>query len=206
MTDGAPLTVPTRSAGTVAIMTVPDTMRDPLLMGHHRIPAAHPWPAGTTLNAGRARYGPDNAPGWYVEAMPTQPWYFRAHAATARDAEDTCWARFQAALACPEHHWHAGSYTNGAGRCTRCHVFSGEAFTGAQLGQFCTVCSAPTLHARYSPAATWDDRGWVDDPGAPEDRRWYCTTHDPFTARRDAHWAAEDAEEAAHDTTRPQTT
>lgn len=179
-----------------------DAAPSPILLGLDRVPAVHPWPEGTTVRAGRARFGPTQERGWFVEVMPAQPWYFRAHAATIPAAEDACWERFEAALACPGHQWWAGRHTNGSGTCELCGVFCVEAFTGAQLGQFCTVCSAATLHASYSPCAVWDERGWVEDPSAQADRLWYCAEHDPFAARRAAHWDAEEAAEEAQDAAR----
>jgi len=136
------------------------------------IEARHPWPAETFLQAGKRGIvftQSEEQPVYrtaFVEAfvdIGQAPGFYRGEAETVEAAETAAYLKFQKALACDEHEWFAGKYTNGGGHCRKCGKFGSNVFTGEQLGQFCHMCGVGTT----GHAIKHDD-------GI---RRWYCSEH-----------------------------
>lgn len=94
----------------------------------------------------------------FFEAFPQNPSTFvRGEGATVEEAEQSAWEQWQAIQACPGHEFERGKYTNGAGTCKHCNMFSSEAFKPTEK---CCICGVPTY---------WD----VDTQG-----KFYCEQHD----------------------------
>lgn len=149
--------------------------------------ARHPWPAETVCSAGPRGLVFSAGGGTYrtlfIEVYPPGASFIRGEGATAQQAEDSCWAQYQAALSCPgsadgAHDvkpWRTAAdgtpgvrYHNGAGFCSRCATFVSAAFTPDQLGQWCAVCGAGVLDApvpdgRFLCAAHRPAPRWLPD-------------------------------------------
>lgn len=108
--------------------------------------AQHPWPDGMFIQGGKSGVvlnGPDTYRTAFVEAFPDGT-FLRGEGATVTEAEDACWAKYQALTACPAYPAHGPfeprHFTNGAGFCTQCG------------GWFSKVCE-PSLEHRLGEAA-----------------------------------------------------
>jgi len=98
---------------------------------HTAAVARHPWPEGTFLQGGE-RGLVLTVEGSYRTAFvegsppdgPGPGTFLRGEGATLSEAEDACWARYQAIVTCPAHPSHGPferrHYRNGAGFCERC--------------------------------------------------------------------------------------
>jgi hypothetical protein len=156
------------------------------LITHTREPARQPWPADVYVQGGKAglvvRRDGDAYTTAFVE-VAHGGMFIRGEGDTIAAAEANAWAQYDAQRACGEHDWETRGYTNGAGFCRRCKVFNAHVFTGAQLGQFCTGCSAGTTWGRYSPDAYWDnDTKRIVNAGPPERFEWRCEECAPCRA------------------------
>lgn len=120
--------------------------------------ARHPWPADTTVSAGRGvvflRNAKEGEPGSYatlfMEVYPPGASFIRGEGVAPETCEDAAWAKYQLALNCSDgsgsHNWEPRKYRNGAGFCSRCNTFGSEVFTGEQLGQLCRICGTGTTY------------------------------------------------------------
>lgn len=119
----------------------------------------------------------------FVEVFPGGT-FLRGEGKTIAEAEVDCWGKYQRWISCPgptgEHSWKPGytakngrwvGYHNGAGFCEHCHAFASGKFTAEQLGQFCHVCSTPTM---------WT---WKDQPDGTTE--FFCKEH---ATDRDSVW------------------
>ena len=119
----------------------------------------HPWPADCFLQGGTAGLVFTKTGSYrtaFVEAFPADPQTFiRGEGPTLAEAEDAAWGKLQRHLACPGHDFECRGYTNGAGFCRHCSMFSSKVFDPATL---CEVCAVPT---------DWSTAGGF----------WYCEEH-----------------------------
>lgn len=117
----------------------------------------------------------------FFEAFPASPVTFiRGEGKTVEAAERSAFAQFERHRACASHDFERRRYTNGAGFCRHCGLFSSKAFPPLTR---CTVCDAPT---RYSCG--------YGAPGSADEGKafWYCEDHaDERRAR--GHRSAVDA-------------
>lgn len=135
----------------------------------------HPWPAETTVSAGKgivfARNTKEDEPTSYgtlfMEVYPPGAAFIRGEGDSPESCENAAWAKYQLAINCSDgsgnHDWEARNYQNGAGFCSRCNTFGSKVFTGEQLGQLCKICGIGTTHH-------WDK----DAKGEPE---FLCEEH-----------------------------
>lgn len=119
--------------------------------------ALHPWPEETTVSASKgiaSRRDPVTGKRipyqtLFMEVYPPGAAFIRGEGETPEACENEAWAKYQVALHCTDgsgtHDWEPRNYHNGAGFCSRCNTFGSQVFTAEQLGQFCTVCQAPTM-------------------------------------------------------------
>jgi hypothetical protein len=121
----------------------------------------YPWPEDCFVQGGgdgvvfTRSEQPDGTFGYrtaFVEAMPRDPQTFlRGEGATIVEAEHNAWQKWQRYLTCPTggaHTYEPRNYTNGAGICSACGLFSSKVFTGSELGQFCVICSVGTTYSQ----------------------------------------------------------
>jgi len=98
---------------------------------HTAAVARHPWPEGTFLQGGERGLVLTMEGSYrtaFVEGSPPDGpgpgTFLRGEGATLSEAEDACWARYQAIVTCPAHPSHGPferrHYRNGAGFCERC--------------------------------------------------------------------------------------
>lgn len=133
------------------------------------VEARHPWPDDCFVQGGTSgvvftKKAEDTYSTAFVEAFPRNPnTFIRGEGETIEDAEDHAWRQYQKFLNCsgPEgHEFEPRGYTNGAGFCKHCGMFSGSVFTAEELGLHCKVCGV---------ASNWCRRG--DD--------FFCKEHVP---------------------------
>ena len=160
-------------------------MSEPLKIRNTEAHTIHPWPEDTSIQGSREydftlENGRRVQRGAFVE-VSVEPTYIRADAPNLEAAETKAWNRYQEILACDKHEYEPRGYTNGAGFCRKCNCFTSQVFSGAELSQFCVVCSVGTTAYRYSQDAYWDaDEGRVVENKDNAERTWYCKEHNPF--------------------------
>lgn len=140
-----------------------------MLIAHTSETARHDWPEGTFIQGGGSglvlsRNG--NYHTAFVEVNPADMRTFiRGEGATIPEAEDAAWATYRRNADCPGHEFEPRGYTNGAGFCKHCGMFSSHQFTAEQLGLHCAVCGTP---------ANWCTAGG----------KWFCENHAPTREER----------------------
>ena len=82
---------------------------------------------------------PEEAPDHYrtafFEAAPKSPdTFIRGEGTTIEDAEKDAWDQWQRVRGCPGHEYETRGYTNGAGFCRHCGLFSSGVFPVAEGG------------------------------------------------------------------------
>ena len=109
----------------------------------------------------------------FFEAFPRSPdTFLRGEGASLAEAEDACWRKWQAVLACPGHDYERRNYRSGAGICRHCGMFCSSAF--ATTLDPCVVCGedrarssgGPDRHGRWRckrcfPAIPEDDKSYI---------------------------------------------
>lgn len=94
----------------------------------------------------------------FFEAFPNDPdTFIRGEGVTIEEAEKKAWGEFQRISACRNHEFERRGYTNGAGFCRHCGLFSGKAF---QPSEICVICGVNTYYT------------------SDFDGKWYCAEHE----------------------------
>jgi hypothetical protein len=122
------------------------------LIANTRERARHPWPDGCHVQGGTA--GVVFAAGGtyrtaFVEAFPAGT-FLRGEGATVADAEDACWAKYQALAGCPhDQGFDRRDYVNGCGFCRRCGTWFSQEVTGFDpLPEYYAPSKRPSLMER----------------------------------------------------------
>ena len=108
-----------------------------------------PWPVDTHMNGGGnghvvVRGAKDSYRTAYFEASPRTPnTFIRGEGESIEAAEESAWAKYQRYTAGDhEHEFETRGYTNGAGFCKHCGMFSSKVFSLQEIGVICVVCGA----------------------------------------------------------------
>jgi hypothetical protein len=106
----------------------------------------------------------------FFEAFPNNPSTFiRGEGKTIEEAEEQAWKKCQKYKNCPEHEFERGKYTNGAGICKNCGMFSSKVFEPLTK---CVICDKPTYFT-----TDIDDNFYCEEHEShiPEDKKheWY---------------------------------
>lgn len=124
-----------RHAPVTVLLSLPG-QHQPRVIGNTGVAPAYPWPDDVFLQGGGhgVVYGRDGAyTTAFVEAAPRNPdTFLRGEGPTVADAETAAWETYQRYVNCetaPEHGpWERRGYTNGAGFCGNCGMFSSRRF------------------------------------------------------------------------------
>ncbi|MDQ4121673.1 MAG: hypothetical protein M3209_09535 [Acidobacteriota bacterium] len=94
----------------------------------------------------------------FFEAFPKNPdTFIRGEGASIEEAEKKAWDEFERISNCSNHEFERRGYTNGAGFCCHCGMFSGKAFEPSEV---CVICGANTYYT------------------SDVDNKWYCAEHE----------------------------
>lgn len=93
----------------------------------------------------------------FFEAFPNEPKTFiRGEGNSIEEAEEKAWEEFKKYKSCDNHEFERKGYTNGAGFCKHCGLFSSKQFKPTTI---CKICGEPT--------------NWTSD----KNKEWYCKKH-----------------------------
>lgn len=108
-----------------------------------------PWPVDTHMNGGGnglvvVRGAKDSYHTAFFEASPRSPnTFIRGEGESIEAAEESAWAKYQRYTAGDhEHEFETRGYTNGAGFCKHCGMFSSKVFSLQEIGVICVACGA----------------------------------------------------------------
>lgn len=160
--------------------------------GQRSYGAKHPWPADTTVSAGKGlvlrRNPKDGEPSSYttlfMEVYPPGAAFIRGEGDSPEACENAAWAKYQLALNCADggaaHDWESRGYRNGAGFCSRCDTFGSKVFTGEQLGQHCKTCGVgTTYHWHKNEAGT--EEFLCEDHYETDRPEWWTPSRQSFS-------------------------
>ena len=71
----------------------------------------------------------------FFEAFPRDPnTFLRGEGKTVEEAETSAWRQYERFTSCQGHEFERRGYTNGAGFCKHCNMFSGRVFSEEDSG------------------------------------------------------------------------